>query len=235
MIRVVIADDQELVREGFRMIIDREDDLEVVGQAGDGQAAIELARSAGPDVVLMDLRMPKMDGLEATRRILAAPGPPRILVLTTFDRNDYLYAAMKAGASGFLLKDVRRGQLTEAIRTVATGEALLAPAITRRLIEDFVRLPPPGGRVPDRFKDLTEREAGVLRLVAYGLSNTEIAAELFVAETTVKTHVGRILAKLALRDRVQAVVIAYETGLIRPGDRLRPLKFPAASSTDESA
>jgi len=235
MIRVVIADDQELVREGFRMIIDREDDLEVVGQAGDGQAAIELARSASPDVVLMDLRMPRMDGLEATRRILAAPGPPRILVLTTFDRNDYLYAAMKAGASGFLLKDVRRGQLTEAIRTVATGEALLAPAITRRLIEDFVRLPPPGGRVPDRFKDLTEREAGVLRLVAYGLSNTEIAAELFVAETTVKTHVGRILAKLALRDRVQAVVIAYETGLIRPGDRLRPLKFPAASSTDESA
>jgi DNA-binding NarL/FixJ family response regulator len=235
MIRVVIADDQELVREGFRMIIDREDDLEVVGQAADGQAAIELARSAGPDVVLMDLRMPRMDGLEATRRILAAPGPPRILVLTTFDRNDYLYAAMKAGASGFLLKDVRRGQLTEAIRTVATGEALLAPAITRRLIEDFVRLPPPGGRVPDRFKDLTEREAGVLRLVAYGLSNTEIAAELFVAETTVKTHVGRILAKLALRDRVQAVVIAYETGLIRPGDRLRPLKFPAASSTDESA
>jgi DNA-binding NarL/FixJ family response regulator len=181
MIRVVIADDQELVREGFRMIIDREDDLEVVGQAGDGQAAIELARSASPDVVLMDLRMPRMDGLEATRRILAAPGPPRILVLTTFDRNDYLYAAMKAGASGFLLKDVRRGQLTEAIRTVATGEALLAPAITRRLIEDFVRLPPPGGRVPDRFKDLTEREAGVLRLVAYGLSNTEIAAELFVA------------------------------------------------------
>jgi DNA-binding NarL/FixJ family response regulator len=183
----------------------------------------------------MDLRMPRMDGLEATRRILAAPGPPRILVLTTFDRNDYLYAAMKAGASGFLLKDVRRGQLTEAIRTVATGEALLAPAITRRLIEDFVRLPPPGGRVPDRFKDLTEREAGVLRLVAYGLSNTEIAAELFVAETTVKTHVGRILGKLALRDRVQAVVIAYETGLIRPGDRLRPLKFPAASSTDEPA
>lgn len=222
MIRVVIADDQELVREGFRMIIDREDDLEVVGQAGDGQAAIELARSASPDVVLMDLRMPRMDGLEATRRILAAPGPPRILVLTTFDRNDYLYAAMKAGASGFLLKDVRRGQLTEAIRTVAAGEALLAPAITRRLIEDFVRLPPPGGHVPDRFKDLTEREAGVLRLVAHGLSNTEIAAELFVAETTVKTHVGRILAKLALRDRVQAVVIAYETGLIRPGDPLRP-------------
>ena len=222
MIRVVIADDQELVREGFRMIIEREEDLEVVGQAGDGQAAIELARSASPDVLLMDLRMPKMDGLEATRRILAAPGPPRILVLTTFDRNDYLYAAMKAGASGFLLKDVRRGQLTEAIRTVATGEALLAPAITRRLIEDFVRLPPPGGRVPDRLKGLTEREAGVLRLVAHGLSNTEIAAELFVAETTVKTHVGRILTKLSLRDRAQAVVIAYETGLVRPGDPLRP-------------
>jgi DNA-binding NarL/FixJ family response regulator len=222
MIRVVIADDQELVREGFRMIIEREEDLEVVGQAGDGQAAIELARSASPDVLLMDLRMPKMDGLEATRRILAAPQPPRILVLTTFDRNDYLYAAMKAGASGFLLKDVRRGQLTEAIRTVATGEALLAPAITRRLIEDFVRLPPPGGRVPDRHKGLTEREAGVLRLVAHGLSNTEIAAELFVAETTVKTHVGRILTKLSLRDRVQAVVIAYETGLVRPGDPLRP-------------
>jgi DNA-binding NarL/FixJ family response regulator len=222
MIRVVIADDQELVREGFRMIIDREDDLEVVGQAGDGQAAIELARSASPDVLLMDLRMPKMDGLEATRRILAAPAPPRILVLTTFDRNDYVYEAMKAGASGFLLKDVRRGQLTEAIRTVATGEALLAPAITRRLIEDFVRLPPPGARVPHRLKDLTEREVGVLRLVAHGRSNTEIAAELFVAETTVKTHVGRILTKLSLRDRVQAVVVAYETGLIRPGDPPRP-------------
>jgi DNA-binding NarL/FixJ family response regulator len=222
MIRVVIADDQELVREGFRMIIDREDDLQVVGQADDGRAAIELARSAHPDVLLMDLRMPQMDGLEATRRILAAPEPPRILVLTTFDRNDYLYAAMKAGASGFLLKDVRRGQLTEAIRTVATGEALLAPVITRRLIEDFVRLPPPGTGVPDRLKDLTEREIGVLRLVAHGRSNTEIAADLFVAETTVKTHVGRILTKLSLRDRVQAVVLAYETGLIRPGEQPQP-------------
>jgi DNA-binding NarL/FixJ family response regulator len=220
MIRVVIADDQELVREGFRMIIEREDDLEVVGQAGDGHAAIELARSTNPDVLLMDLRMPRMDGLEATRRILAAPAPPRILVLTTFDRNDYVYAAMKAGASGFLLKDVRRGQLTEAIRTVATGEALLAPAITRRLIEDFVRLPPPGARVPDLLKALTEREVGVLRLVAHGRSNTEIAADLFVAETTVKSHVGRILTKLSLRDRVQAVVVAYETGLIRPGDSM---------------
>jgi DNA-binding NarL/FixJ family response regulator len=222
MIRVIIADDQELVREGFRMIIEREDDLQVVGQAGDGHAAIELARTARPDVLLMDLRMPQMDGLEATRRILAAPGPPRILVLTTFDRNDYLYAAMKAGASGFLLKDVRRGQLTEAIRTVATGEALLAPSITRRLIEDFVRLPPPGTGVPGRLKNLTEREVSVLRLVAHGRSNTEIAADLFVAETTVKTHVGRILTKLSLRDRVQAVVLAYETGLIRPGDQPQP-------------
>ena len=222
MIRVVIADDQELVREGFRMIIEREDDLEVVGQAADGKAAIEIARTTHPDVLLMDLRMPQMDGLEATRRILAAPEPPRILVLTTFDRNDYLYAAMKVGASGFLLKDVRRGQLTEAIRTVAAGEALLAPVITRRLIEDFVRLPPPGAGVPGRLKDLTEREVSVLRLVARGRSNTEIAADLFVAETTVKTHVGRILTKLSLRDRVQAVVLAYETGLIRPGDQPQP-------------
>ena len=222
MIRVVIADDQELVREGFRMIIEREDDLEVVGQAAVGKAAIEIARSTRPDVLLMDLRMPQMDGLEATRRILAAPEPARILVLTTFDRSDYLYAAMKAGASGFLLKDVRRGQLTEAIRTVAAGEALLAPVITRRLIEDFVRLPPPGTGVPGRLKDLTEREVSVLRLVAHGRSNTEIAADLFVAETTVKTHVGRILTKLSLRDRVQAVVLAYETGLIRPGDQPQP-------------
>ena len=219
MIRVVIADDQELVREGFRMIIEREEDLEVVGQAGDGQAAIELARSASPDVLLMDLRMPKMDGLEATRRILAAPGPPRILVLTTFDRNDYVYAAMKAGASGFLLKTAPPARLTDAVRTVAAGEALLAPTITRRLIEEFVSRPAPGHTTPGALDELTEREREVLKLIARGLSNAEIAQELFVTDATVKTHVNHLLQKLNLRDRVQAVVLAYETGLVRPGHK----------------
>jgi DNA-binding NarL/FixJ family response regulator len=218
MISVLIADDQVLVREGFRMILDREPDVTVVAEAGDGREALELARAHRPDVVLMDVRMPNVDGLEATRRLIAQQDPPRVLVLTTFDRNEIVYEALKAGASGFLLKDVRRGQLTEAIRTVAAGEALLAPALTRRLIEEFVRRPPPGVAQPSALATLSPRELDVLRLMARGHSNAEIAVKLYLGETTIKSHVGRILAKLDIRDRVQAVVMAYETGLVRAGD-----------------
>jgi DNA-binding NarL/FixJ family response regulator len=217
MIRVLLADDQALVRGGFRMILDAQGDVEVVAEAADGQQALALARELKPDVVLMDIRMPGLDGLEATRRLLAAPEPPRVLILTTFDLNEYVYEAMKSGASGFLLKDVRPEQLAEAVRTVAAGDALLAPAITRRLIEEFVRRPPPGQRAPAELADLTDRELEVLRLIARGLSNGEIAQTLFVSEATVKTHVTRILAKLDLRDRVQAVVFAYECSLVQPG------------------
>ena len=216
MIRVLLADDQTLVRDGFRSIIEREPDLEVVGEAGDGRAALDRARRLAPDVVLMDIRMPILDGLEATRRLLTVPDHPRVLILTTFDRNEYVYHALKAGASGFLLKDVRAGQLTEAIRTVAAGESLLSPAITRRLIEDFVQAPPPG-QTPTPLAELTERELDVLKLIARGLANAEIAEHLYLSTATVKTHVNRILSKLDLRDRVQAVVLAYETGLIKPG------------------
>lgn len=216
MIRVLLVDDQTLVRDGFRSILEREPDLEVVGEAGDGREAVETARQLRPRVVLMDIRMPAMDGLEATRRLLADPDPPRILVLTTFDRDEYVYEALKSGASGFLLKDVRAGQLTEAIRTVASGESLLSPAITRRLIEDYVRRPPPA-ESPPQVAELTDRELEVLRLVARGLSNREIAEALVVSEHTARTHVGNILSKLDLRDRVQAVVLAYECGLIQPG------------------
>ncbi len=218
MISVLIVDDQALVREGFRMILDREPDVSVVAEAGDGREALELARIHRPDVVLMDVRMPHIDGLEATRRLVAQPDHPRILVLTTFDRDDIVYEALKAGASGFLLKDVRRGQLTEAIRTVAAGEALLAPAVTRRLIEEFVRRPPPDVVQPPALATLSPRELDVLRLMARGRSNGEIAAELYLGETTIKSHVGRILAKLDVRDRVQVVVLAYETGLVRAGE-----------------
>jgi DNA-binding NarL/FixJ family response regulator len=217
VIRVLVADDQALVRGGFRMILDAQGDVEVVAEAEDGQQALALARELKPDVVLMDIRMPGVDGLEATRRLLAAPEPPRVLILTTFDLSEYVYEAMKSGASGFLLKDVRPEQLAEAVRTVAAGDALLAPAITRRLIEEFVRRPPPGQRAPAELADLTGRELEVLRLIARGLSNGEIAQTLFVSEATVKTHVTRILAKLDLRDRVQAVVFAYECGLAQPG------------------
>ncbi len=219
MIRVLIADDQALVRGGFRLILEAQGDVQVVGEAEDGREALELALALVPDVVLMDVRMPELDGIEATRRLLARDPRSRVLILTTFDADRYVYDAMKAGASGFLLKDVRPEQLADAVRTVATGEALLAPAITRRLVEQFVRRPPPGERVPGRLEELTDRELDVLRLVARGSSNGEIAAGLFVSEATVKTHVSRVLAKLGLRDRTQAVVVAYESGLIVPGDR----------------
>ena len=216
MIGVLLADDQALVREGFRLIIEVEPDIEVVGEAGDGLETVEQAKRLRPDVILMDIRMPGLDGIAATRRLAQARVAARILMLTTFDRDDYLYETMKAGASGFLLKDARRDQLVHAIRTVATGDALLAPALVRRLVEDFCRRPPPGGP-PPAVAELTQRELEVLRLVARGLSNTEIAKELFLSEATVKTHLAHVMQKLDLRDRVQAVVLAYESGLVRPG------------------
>jgi DNA-binding NarL/FixJ family response regulator len=217
IIRVLIADDETIVRDGLRAIVELEDDLEVVAEAADGAEAIELARTHIPDVALVDIRMPKIDGVEATRRLVGLPRPPRVLLLTTFDRNEYVYEAMKAGASGFLLKDVRRGQLTDAIRHVMTGETLIAPAITRRLIEEFCRRPSVDHARRTELADLTPRELEVLTLIGRGMSNQEIANTLIVAETTVKTHVSRILIKLDLRDRAQAVVVAYETGLIQPG------------------
>jgi DNA-binding NarL/FixJ family response regulator len=217
MIRVVIADDQALVRGGFHSILAGQDDIEVVGEAEDGNEAVELVERLQPDVVLMDIRMPGIDGLEATRRIVARGIATRVLVLTTFDVDDYVYEAMKAGASGFLLKTAPPRQLADAVRTVAAGDALLAPSITRRLVEQFVRRPPPGASVPPALEELTERERDVLRRLARALSNAEIAAELVVSEATVKSHVNRILTKLNLRDRAQAIVLAYETGLVEPG------------------
>ena len=217
-IRDLIADDQPLVRDGFGMILDAQEDIEVVGEAEDGGRAVDLARELRPDVVLMDIRMPGVDGIEATRRLVAGGDAPRVLMLPTFDGDEYVYEAMKAGASGFLLKDVRRDELVGAVRVVAAGDAMLAPALTRRLIEDFVRRPRPGAAPGGPIADLTEREREVLRLMARGLSNAEIAAELVVSEATVKTHVARILAKLGLRDRIQAVVLAYESGFVQPGE-----------------
>jgi DNA-binding NarL/FixJ family response regulator len=217
VIRVLIADDQALVRGGFRMILDAQPDMEVVGDVEDGNLAVAAAAELRPDVILMDIRMPGMDGLEATRRIVVDENAPRVLVLTTFDMNEYVYEAMKSGASGFLLKDVRPEQLADAVRTVALGDALLAPQITRRLIEEFVRRPAPGAGPAAGLDGLTDRESEVLRLIARGLSNEEIATQLFVSMATVKTHVTHILTKLHLRDRVQAVVLAYETGLVQPG------------------
>jgi len=213
---VLVADDQALVRDGFRMILEVEPDIEVVGEASDGAEAVELVRQLQPAVVLMDVRMPRMDGLEATRRITRVGGSARVLILTTYDADEYLYEAMKAGASGFLLKDVRRESLVHAIRTVAEGEALLHPALTRRLLDQFTHGPRPGA-TPAGFERLTERELEVFRLVARGLSNTEIAHELHLSEATVKTHLGQVMRKLGLRDRVQAVVAAYESGLVQPG------------------
>jgi DNA-binding NarL/FixJ family response regulator len=211
----MLVDDQELVRSGFRMILEARDEFDVIGEAADGRAAVELAALTSPDVILMDVRMPGMDGVEATRRILAAGSRARVLILTTFDLDEDVFPAIRAGASGFLLKDVRPAELVEAIRVVAAGEALLAPSVTRRLLERFAR-DVPEERTPPSLEVLTERELEILRLVAQGLSNAEIAAELVVGETTVKTHVSSILRKLRLRDRVQAVVAAYDAGLVRP-------------------
>ncbi|HEU4658656.1 MAG TPA: response regulator transcription factor [Capillimicrobium sp.] len=220
-IRVLIADDQALVRAGFRMILDAEEDLEVVGEASDGLEAVAQARALRPDVVLMDIRMPELDGIEATRRVLGAVAdgerPTRVLMLTTFDLNEYVYDALRAGASGFLLKDVPPEDLAAGIRVIARGEALLAPSITRRLIEEFARAVPATPAPPPGLDELTERELEVFKLMARGLSNAEIAGELVVSETTVKTHVARVLMKLGVRDRVQAVVLAYESGVAVPG------------------
>ncbi len=216
MIRVLIADDQELVRTGFRVILNAEPDLEVVGEANDGRETIEAVSALSPEVVLMDIRMPNLDGIEATRRIARGKRPPRVLILTTFDLDEYVYEALRAGASGFLLKDAGADELLHAVRVVAAGEALLAPSITRRLIEDYARRPPARAQ-PAAFAELTPRELEVLRLVARGLSNADIARELVVGDATVKTHVARIFAKLDLHDRAQAVVLAYESGLVQPG------------------
>jgi len=215
-IRVLLADDQALVRGGFRMILEAREDLEVVGEAENGAQAAELAEQHRPDVVLMDVRMPVLDGIEATRRIVESGNAARIIVLTTFDADEYVFAALRAGASGFLLKDVRPADLVEAIRIVAGGDALLAPTVTRRLLDRFARDLPGADAVPPDLGVLTERELEVLRLVALALSNAEIAAELVVTEATVKTHVSSVLRKLHLRDRVQAVVLAYDIGLVRP-------------------
>ena len=216
MIRVVVADDQVLVRSGLRMILGDEPDIEVVGEAADGHEAVQRCAETRPDVVLMDVRMPGMDGIDATRAVTAVEDPPRVLVLTTFDLDDVVYESLRAGASGFLLKDAPEERLTTAIRVVADGGSLFAPTVTKRLIEEFSRRSSPAGEVT-AVNSLTERETEVLVAVARGLSNAEIAQELYVTENTVKTHVARVLMKLGVRDRVQAVVLAYESGLVRPG------------------
>jgi DNA-binding NarL/FixJ family response regulator len=232
-ISVLLADDQPLLRRGFRMILEAEDDLTVTAEAGDGAEAVDLAHQHQPDVVLMDIRMPGMDGIEATRRITAADPAVRVLILTTFDLDEYAFGALRAGASGFLLKDVRPGEVVAAIRTVSSGDAVVSPRVTRRLLEEYAQvLPVSGALQAERYPELstlTEREREVLIAVAQGLSNIEIAASLHVSETTVKSHVGRILAKLGLRDRVQVVVLAYEAGLVRPGARRASGPPPAVS------
>jgi DNA-binding NarL/FixJ family response regulator len=220
-IRVVVADDQGMVRSGFSTLLNAQPDIEVVGEAANGQEAVERAAGLRPDVILMDVRMPVLDGLQATRRITALPvtpaGPPKILILTTFDLDDYVYEALRAGASGFLLKDASAGELATAVRVVAAGDGLLAPGVTRRLIAEFARMGAPRVPAGRKLGELTERETEVLALVARGMTNAEIAAHLFVAEQTIKTHVSRVLMKLGLRDRAQAVVFAYENGLVHPG------------------
>ena len=216
-VRVLLCDDQALVRSGFRMVLEAREDMQVVGEAEDGAGALELAARCRPDVILMDVRMPVMDGVEATRRLARTRSSARIVILTTFDSDEYVYEALRAGASGFLLKDVQPGQLIDAIRVVARGEALLAPTVTRRLLDRFAHtLPDRAGTAPSALAELTERELEVLTLLASGLSNAELAERLFLSETTVKTHVSSILRKLDLRDRVQAVVLAYQAGLVRP-------------------
>ena len=217
-IRVLVADDQALVRSGFRLILEARDDIEVVGEAEDGLEAVKLARQLDPDVILMDVRMPKLDGVEATRRLTVAGSRARVVILTTFDLDEYVHEALRAGASGFLLKDVQPAQLVEAVRVVAAGEALLAPTVTRRLLDRFARALP-DDKPPRPLEALTARELEILRLVAGGLSNAEIAEQLVVTEATVKTHVSSVLRKLRLRDRVQAVVAAYDAGLVQPSAR----------------
>ncbi|CAL9462492.1 Transcriptional regulatory protein DegU [Streptomyces sp. enrichment culture] len=220
-IRVMLVDDQALLRTGFRMVLAAQPDMEVVAEAGDGAEAVRVLETTPVDVVLMDVRMPRLDGVEATRRVCAGPDAPKVLILTTFDLDEYAFSALKAGASGFMLKDVPPGELLAAIRAVHSGDAVVAPSTTRRLLDRFAPLLPGTGKEPqhEELRRLTEREREVTVLVAQGLSNGEIAARLVLSEATVKTHVGRILAKLGLRDRVQVVVLAYETGLVRAGGR----------------
>jgi DNA-binding NarL/FixJ family response regulator len=218
MIRTLIADDQEMVREGFFVLLNAQPDIDVVGQAVDGEDAVQKVAELRPDVVLMDVRMPVLNGLEATRRIMSDPeATTKVLVLTTFDLDEYVYEALQLGASGFLLKDASASRLADAVRIVASGEALLAPSVTKRLIAEFSRMGPPRGPNRKRLDELTERETEVLALIAQGLSNSEIATQLVVAEQTVKTHVGRILVKLGLRDRTQAAIFAFQSGLVGPG------------------
>ena len=220
MIRIVIADDHALMRNGLRGILDAQEDMEVVGEAENGTEAVEEAVKLHPDVVIMDIRMPRLDGIEATKRLaIQGARAPHVLVLTTFDLDEYVYEALRAGAGGFMLKDAPPRQLAEAVRTVAAGESLLAPAVTKRLIERYVSRPPSDSVRRERFAELTDRELEVLQLITRGLSNAEIAECLFLSEATVKTHVTRVLSKLGVRDRVQAVVLAYETGLAQPGQQ----------------
>ena len=218
MIRVVVVDDQAVVRAGFHTILSAQPDIEVVGEAADGLEALQIVNAEQPDVVLMDIRMPRLDGLESTRRMLGRGDPVRVLIMTTFDLDEYVYEALLAGASGFLLKDIGRDELARAVRTVAAGDALLAPTVTRRLIDAFVKRAPSGPTDSSALASLTSREREVLECVARGMSNAEIAAELFVGEATVKSHVASVLLKLDVRSRVHAVIAAYELGVIQPGD-----------------